>query len=286
MKKIILIAVAVVCFSCKKEAKLISKTNNIEVYKVEPNDPNRNSYGNWVGDFFARIGLKEKTDLRTDKINIVLQKIEENKVFGYSVVSGEMRPFEGISKKSNENLEITAKESDQLKNNGTFTFTVAKDSLFGKWKSAKKVGVLLREYSLKKQSFSYDSKFILNRNQMYVDYYTKKEKTSLNEDTDMPTYRYADSIVTILNASTKILKESGLKNLKKIELEILRNTIYARHGYSFKSKIVSQFFDSQDWYIPVSDDVSANLTSIEKQNIKTLVRFEKYATDSYDTFGR
>lgn len=286
MKKLFLLAVAIACFSCKKEAKLISKTNNIEVYEVEPNDPNRNTYGNWVGDFFARIGAREKTDLSTNKINIVIQKIEDNKVFGYSVVSGEMRTFEGTSKKSNGNLEIIVKESDQLKNNGTFTFTVAKDSLFGKWDSAKKVGVLLREYTLKKQPFSYDPKFTLQKNRMYVDYYTKKEKTSLDEVTDMDTYRYADSIVTILNASTKIFKESELKNLKKIELEILRNTIYARHGYSFKSKIVSQFFDSQDWYVPVSDDVSTNLTTIEKQNIKTLVRFEKYATDNYDTFGR
>ena len=113
-----------------------------------------------------------------------------------------------------------------------------------------------------------------------------KNKTFKDEDTDLPTYRYADSKVTILNVSTKILNESELKNLKKIELEILRNTIYLRHEYSFKRKIVSQFFDSQDWYIPVSDDVSANLTSIEKQNIKTLVRFEKYATDSYESFGR
>ena len=103
-----------------------------------------------------------------------MQKIENNKVLGYSVISGEMRQLEGISKKIKDNLEITVKESKQLKNNGTFTFTVAKDSLFWKWKSAKKVGVLLREYSLKKQSYNYDPKFILDINQMYVDYYTKK----------------------------------------------------------------------------------------------------------------
>jgi YARHG domain len=286
MKKIILLAVILACFSCKKEAKLISKTNNIEDYEIEANDPNKKAYGNWVGDFVPVKGSKSPVDFSTNKINIVLQKIEDNKVFGYSVISGEMRTFEGTSKKSNGNLEITAKESDHYKNNGTFTFTVSKDSLFGKWESAKKVGVLLREYTLKKQPFSYDPKFTLQKNRMYIDYYTKKEKPSTDLESDMPTNRYADSIVGILNGSTKILEEKELKNLKKLELELLRNTIYARHGYSFKNLIYGQFFDSQDWYVPVSDDVSANLTSIEKQNIKTLVRFEKYATDSYDTFGR
>ncbi len=286
MKKIILLVVAVACLSCKKEAKLISKTNNIEDYEIEPNDPNKKVYGNWVGEFYARQGAYEGTDLSTNKINIVLQKIEDNKVFGYSVFSGEMRSFEGTLKKTNGNLEITGKESDKSKNNGTFTFTITKDSLFGKWKSEKNTGVILREYSLKKQPFQYNSKNILNKGQAYIDYITIKQKLSTDEDTDMPTNRYADSIVTILNASTKILKESELKNLKKLELELLRNTIYARHGYSFKNKSVSQFFDFQDWYVPVSDDVSERLTTIEKQNIKTLVRFEKYATDSYESFGR
>jgi len=71
-----------------------------------------------------------------------------------------------------------------------------------------------------------------------------------------------------------------------LDLEIIRNTIFARHGYTFKKKAVRQFFDWVNWYIPVTDDVSSKLTPIEKKNIALLQRFEKYATDNYDTFGR
>ena len=69
-------------------------------------------------------------------------------------------------------------------------------------------------------------------------------------------------------------------------LEIIRNTIYARHGLSFKKKTFRQFYDPVDWYIPVSKDVSADLTDLEKKNELLLKRFEKYATDNYDYYGR
>ena len=56
-KKIIFTCSCFSFFFLQKEAKLISKINNInKVYEVESNDPNKKSYGNWVGDFFARIG--------------------------------------------------------------------------------------------------------------------------------------------------------------------------------------------------------------------------------------
>lgn len=82
------------------------------------------------------------------------------------------------------------------------------------------------------------------------------------------------------------MTETDLKNLKKLELEIIRNTIFARHGYTFKKKAVRQFFDPVDWYVPMYDDVQDKLTTLELKNIALLNRLEKYAEDNYDTFGR
>ncbi|MEP7092671.1 MAG: YARHG domain-containing protein [Flavobacterium sp.] len=106
------------------------------------------------------------------------------------------------------------------------------------------------------------------------------------EDNSSTLYRQASESVYQINSSITKLKESQLKNLKKLDLEILRNTIFARHGFAFKTKTVRQFFDFVDWYIPVSSNVDNQLTETEKQNIAILKRFEKYATDNYDTFGR
>ena len=136
---------------------------------------------------------------------------------------------------------------------------------------------------------------MLPEDEAYIDYYSEKIDTIVETQTDsttvpetyyQETYRSAGDVITKINSSTKKLTENDLKNLKKLELEILRNTIYARHGYTFKKKSYRQFFDSVEWYIPVSENVDAKLTALEKANIKLLERFEQYAEDNYDSFGR
>ena len=77
-----------------------------------------------------------------------------------------------------------------------------------------------------------------------------------------------------------------LKNLRKLDLQIIKNSIFARHGYSFKKETYRNFFEQTDWYIPVSDNVDNNLTPTEKENVILLNRFIKYAEDKYDYFGR
>ena len=70
------------------------------------------------------------------------------------------------------------------------------------------------------------------------------------------------------------------------DLEVMRNAIYARHGYSFQNRQMRVIFDDIDWYIPVSVDVTAELTELEKANIELLKRYENHAATYYDRFGR
>jgi hypothetical protein len=89
------------------------------------------------------------------------------------------------------------------------------------------------------------------------------------------------------NASTHRLKKSELENLYAADLEVIRNAIYARHGYSFKNRRMRYIFDSYvDWYMPVSTDIRAELTELEKANIELLKRYEQHAEHYYDVFGR
>ncbi|WP_281637010.1 YARHG domain-containing protein [Flavobacterium marginilacus] len=123
---------------------------------------------------------------------------------------------------------------------------------------------------------------MLPKDGAYMDYYSARIDTIIEQQTDTTevaevyteeSYRTASDIITKINSSTTKLTEKGLKNLKKLELEILRNTIYARHGYTFKKKSYRQFFDSVEWYIPISENVDKELTSLEKNNIKSLFKF-------------
>ncbi len=220
---------------------------------------------------------------------------------GQSIVAGNSRPLTGTMTTKGNTVHFILKEPGDDKNDGVFEFEIKNDSLLvGTWTANNlKKEVTKRKFELTKKEFKYDPNVMLPEEGMYIDYENPKEEQvtdSENEDgteadkgteTYMETvYRAASESIVTINSSTKKLKESDLKNLKKIDLEILRNTIFARHGLTFKTKTVRQFFDSVEWYIPVSDNVNDELNTVEKENIVLLKRFEKYAEDNYDSFGR
>ncbi len=293
MKKIVTLFILLTIISCKKDSKELA-VNNLK------NDPFRALYGNWVGDFKSAVydTLANENDDFTfsSKINLLIKKVEDGKVYGNSIIAGKTRPLVGEIKAIKEGYQLSLKEPGDKKEDGRYELTIIKNSSKGKWFVAnkKKSFVWERDYKLKKQVFKYNPKAMLSKNGQYVDFFTHKTDSippHENKDTEELSYddlfRTANPIVIAkINASTTLLKEKDLKNLKKLELEIIRNTIYARHGYSFKNKIYHQFFDDVDWYVPVTDNVSGQLTNIEKVNIALLTRFEKYAKDNYEFFGR
>lgn len=74
--------------------------------------------------------------------------------------------------------------------------------------------------------------------------------------------------------STRILQPSDISGKSKNELRIIRNEIFARHGYLFKSDDLRDHFGNQPWYIGRHTDVNNQLSAIEKQNIEFLKRYE------------
>lgn len=83
------------------------------------------------------------------------------------------------------------------------------------------------------------------------------------------------------------LKKRICRIFTKGNLEIIRNAIYARHGYSFKTRRVRFIFDQfVPWYMPVSTDVRNELTELEKKNINLIKRYEEHAEKYYDEYGR
>ena len=252
-------------------------------------------FGSWVGDFIA----EEYTDGNGDgshsnKINLVVKRIEADSVFGQSIVAGNSRDFKGVVRKKDSQFVFTVNEPGDQKYDGVFEFSIANDTLKGNWTSFRKdLPVVKRRFALVKSVFVYSPSLMLPDDMDYIDYVSGKTQNMIEENEEGETdtfmvdvFRAASEKIFELNASVQELKEADLKNLKKIDLEIIRNTIYARHGYTFKKRTYRQFFDYVDWYIPVSTDVTASLTELEKKNIALLNRFEKYAEDHYDSFGR
>ena len=77
------------------------------------------------------------------------------------------------------------------------------------------------------------------------------------------------------DASIRVLSSSELSGYSKRELKLMRNEIFARHGYIFKTDDMKKHFSSKQWYEPKYNDVNSMLTDIEQQNIKTIQQLEK-----------
>ena len=67
--------------------------------------------------------------------------------------------------------------------------------------------------------------------------------------------------------SDSLLSEADLFRMKKEDMIIMLNEIYARHHFKFKDVRLNDYFSQQEWYKAEFDDVSARLTDIEQKNI-------------------
>ena len=290
--------------SCKKDEKSDekSKTDSIASKKEVEQEFHKDWYGIYTGDFNSKAVPNEYGSEIAEyrKISIKINRITKDSIYGYSVVNGNQRPFRGVL---NENtLALILDEPGNDKTDGRFQLKLKQDSLIGDWVAFNKSAVKSPEKTLKliRKEFAYNPNFMLSKDvsedsdyENPVDWNDGKAKknTYVNDDgetevSELTFFRSASDGVFKINASKQKLTEKDLKNLRKLDLQIIRNTVFARHGYSFKKETYRNFFENADWYVPVSNNVDADLTPLEKENVALLARFEKYAEDHYDTFGR
>lgn len=75
-------------------------------------------------------------------------------------------------------------------------------------------------------------------------------------------------------ASQRILNANDLKGLNNFDLKVMRNEIYARYGYIFKTQEMKDYFNEQNWYKGKHKNVDKFLTEIERKNIEFIKKFE------------
>jgi hypothetical protein len=66
----------------------------------------------------------------------------------------------------------------------------------------------------------------------------------------------------------------GHFNFSKSDLRILRNTIYARHGYIFRSRDLQEHFQKFEWYKGTKENVENELTENERRIIRIITATE------------
>lgn len=71
------------------------------------------------------------------------------------------------------------------------------------------------------------------------------------------------------------LTPSDLEGCPKKELRLMRNTIYARHGYTFQSPDLQEYFAQFDWYVPTTNVVPEyDMSETELKNIALIKKYE------------
>lgn len=85
---------------------------------------------------------------------------------------------------------------------------------------------------------------------------------------------YAKNSGVFPEASSRLLGYDDVASLNSRELKIMRNEIFARHGYIFKTNDMINHFNGEPWYRPLYDDVTGKLTAIEKENVNYIKKFE------------
>jgi hypothetical protein len=188
-----------------------------------------------------------------NKITLLIIKAEGDSILGRSIVGGNDRPFAGTFTEKGGIYSVVAKEPGDHKDDGVFAFSINTDSadiVKGFWQ-ANDTKRPAKTYTLQKKKFEYKP--------------------------DVGNYP---------EASQRLLKADDVEEFPKSELEFMRNEIFARHGFCFKKKHLRQQFEMQGWYVPNTVDIKGFLTDIEKKNIEMIKRYEKYADDYGDEYGR
>lgn len=80
----------------------------------------------------------------------------------------------------------------------------------------------------------------------------------------------------------QLLSKEQLKNATLSQLRLIRNTIYAKYGYTFKQKELQEHFSKFDWYSPKFNNVNNQLTPIDKSNLDLIIKLENdYKNNEY-----
>lgn len=71
------------------------------------------------------------------------------------------------------------------------------------------------------------------------------------------------------------ISEGYLNEVTQVEVAMIRNEIFARHGYIFSSPAWDRFFRTASWYVPNPNYSEDMLSVLEKENLKIITEYEK-----------
>lgn len=76
------------------------------------------------------------------------------------------------------------------------------------------------------------------------------------------------------------ITQRDLDFLSSVNINLLKNAIYARHGYIFEDSYLNTYFINKEWYRPDPTFSMDSLNEIEKKNVEMLSQEEQYRQEN------
>ena len=105
-----------------------------------------------------------------------------------------------------------------------------------------------------------------------------KHSNRVGQRTNSDNYVQENIAIGIYDLTSRRLTSADMYGKSYKDLEILRNMIYAIHGYIFKRNDLYNFFSQYSWYHPNTRDMNvaySRMSDIEKYNIAFIKRYEQ-----------
>lgn len=247
--KLIIIAVLIIAVI---GTLLLSKDKILYTYYKSKGD-NSNLPSTAINYYVDAIKIKYTDDI----INEINNRLKEDEDFENTLMK-----ISRIVKESdlkNMYVQIYVSKAKENFNNKNYDTT---------WKYLSKA----QKYDYNIERFEYYSDLVKINN-------SKEEKKQdiyiyNNNDSNYDVYGYDYYIIP--DSSTRYLTKSELYGYDKYTLALIRNEIFARHGYIFKNNEYKNYFSSMPWYHPDSsfNGTLNELNSIEKYNVELIKGLE------------
>ena len=247
---IVIIGIAIVLILIKSNSS-VNKVEDQSAYshtEESPTTNNQSSYSHQaegtaanqlIGEWTGQFGQKQ--------IHVVIESIDNSTANGYNILNGKRRPISGTVIKSDNSFTCELREPGDDKWDGIFNLSISGGKAEGTWKSYN--GKVIRAFILKKAILGIS--------------HPAEYSNSGSFPGSFPM------------GSERQLTFNDISGLSKSNLRLLRNEIYARHGYIFNSKDLKDYFSSQNWYQARYGDVSSMLSNIELKNIELIKSVER-----------
>lgn len=121
-----------------------------------------------------------------------------------------------------------------------------------------------------------------NKDDRTTDETDKNEEVEINDtlsdNTSSEDSDYTDEKIPkdafLFPSDSVLITDEKLESLDDKTIELIKNEIYARHGYIFTDRSLKKYFETFSWYKPNDDYSPKLLNQTEKANIKIIKKFQ------------